>query len=236
MTDPTPQGPLPGLEADRYSLAEIDAHCRKAARGAGCPWGLAEEAGKAARWLAAHGLPGPEALAGLLQGPRTCTRDHVPRDTVPRGGDAGPECGLRHGAALSDRAERIAAGEAMEADVAQPLLVLALMGRTAAATGACFALDWDGGRAVCSRDGIMLDAPATAIATTAVAPTAVRLRVAALVPPPARCGVARRGTAQSRPVDPAAWAVLDRFAARTYVPATDDSRRTGAGAGLTDKD
>lgn len=46
----------------KLSLGEVEALCKKAARGAGLPWGLAEEAGFAARWLSAHGFDG----AGLL--------------------------------------------------------------------------------------------------------------------------------------------------------------------------
>ncbi len=49
-----------------WSLNEIEGLARKAARGSGLSWGLAEEAGKATRWLCAAGLPGADALAGLL--------------------------------------------------------------------------------------------------------------------------------------------------------------------------
>ena len=38
------------------SLNEIDVSVKRAARGVGMSWGLAEEAGKAARWLAARRL------------------------------------------------------------------------------------------------------------------------------------------------------------------------------------
>jgi hypothetical protein len=37
-------------------------------------------------------------------------------------------------------------------------------------------------------------------------------------------------------VDPDEWRVLEEFAARTYVPATDVSRLRGAGAGILDAD
>jgi hypothetical protein len=50
-----------------FSLNEIEAQLRKAARGAGLPWGLAEEAGKAARWLAMHGIDGLPASAALFE-------------------------------------------------------------------------------------------------------------------------------------------------------------------------
>jgi hypothetical protein len=49
-----------------FSLNEVEAMGKRAARGAGLDWGIAEEAGKAARWLTARGLPGPELLAELL--------------------------------------------------------------------------------------------------------------------------------------------------------------------------
>lgn len=53
------------------------------------------------------------------------------------------------------------------------------------------------------------------------------LKRAAQCPPP-----------QSGPVELAAedWTLLDRLAARTYVPSTEASRRAGAGAGLIDND
>ena len=61
------------------SLNEIESLCKKAARGAGLSWGLAEEAGKAARWLSAHGLDGPGVLA------RSCDRmTAVPTSNWPR--------------------------------------------------------------------------------------------------------------------------------------------------------
>ena len=37
------------------SLNEVEATAKKATRGAGYPWGLAEEAGKAVRWLCGAG-------------------------------------------------------------------------------------------------------------------------------------------------------------------------------------
>ena len=36
--------------------------------------------------------------------------------------------------------------------------------------------------------------------------------------------------------DPSAWAALTDLAHRTYAPATEESRRLGAGAGLSDND
>ena len=217
MSQPTMQGTAPGTEAARYTLAEIDALCGKAARGVGCPWGLAEEAGKAARWLAARGLPGPEALAALLEGARDCP-------CSGRGG--GPECALRFGARLADRVERIAAGEPVSGVVAQPLLVLAQLGRAATATASTFTVDWSGVRAHCGPAGLSIAANGDLLPAS----TSLRCRAGRAELPEAPA------EHRSRPVAASAWAMLERYAARTYAPATEASRQAGAGAGTVDND
>ena len=144
-----PLAPPPGIEGTwAVSLAEIDAMGRKAARGAGLPWGLAEEAGRAARHLAAWGLPGPEALAAL-----------VAAAALP----AGPAAG-----------------------------------------------DW-----AWAGSGRLGGLAIRRVAGSAHAP--------------------RHADAGARPVALATWRALDRYAHRTYAPATEASR-AGAGAGLTDSD
>jgi hypothetical protein len=99
-----------------FSLNEVEAMGKRAARGAGRDWGIAEEAGKAARWLTAHNLPGPELLAELLTRNEGLSYDEL----VPISTDgvwqakSGRLCPLIAGAALSDRAAEVAAGRAFE--------------------------------------------------------------------------------------------------------------------------
>ena len=50
-----------------YSLGEIEAECRKAAKGVGLTWGLAEEAGLIARHLSEFKLPGSDAIYMTLK-------------------------------------------------------------------------------------------------------------------------------------------------------------------------
>ncbi|MFV0430739.1 MAG: DUF3726 domain-containing protein [Alphaproteobacteria bacterium] len=50
-----------------YSLSEINALCRKAAKGAGLSWGQAEEVGKAATCLASYDINGLQYLYPLLK-------------------------------------------------------------------------------------------------------------------------------------------------------------------------
>ncbi len=70
LNDPTRSGPplsvAPGKTL-RLSRNEIESVCTKAARGAGMSWGLAEEAGYAAGWLASRGLDGAGVLARYLR-------------------------------------------------------------------------------------------------------------------------------------------------------------------------
>ena len=187
----------------KRTLAEIRSTCLKAARGAGCPWGLAEEAGEAARMLEAHGVPAVSALAALLQAPRACAC----------GGGSGPACGISEAAAWSDNPQ-----EAQYPSLAAPVLLLAPM---LAAGG--WRMEWPSGSATVV-DGLSLRG------AWPEEPVPVAIKRTAE-------GQAGQGPkSDSRPVDPADWAVLEAFAARTYVPETDESRAGGAGPDRADED
>jgi hypothetical protein len=215
-----------------WSLNEIEALSRKAARGAGLSWGLAEEAGKAARWLVAQGLPGPQVLADLLtrndgQSYETlCPHDEDEGRWTARGGTL---CPLISGAALCDHAARLAAGEALQLGrTASPMLLLPYLDAAARMAGRRVTVSWAGVSVTCGgADGIpadMADALSTEMAET----------VSIL---PGDC-------LETEPTSPAARAdipeatarKLDAFAQRTYAPETETSRLAGAGAGLTDND
>ena len=51
------------------SLNEVETMALKAARGAGLPWGIAEDVGRSAAWLARHAGGWAEFLLGLLEAP-----------------------------------------------------------------------------------------------------------------------------------------------------------------------
>ena len=108
-----------------FSLNEVEVTARKAARGAGYPWGLAEEAGRATRWLCAQGLPGCESLAALLDADLAAAlQDHMPGSLESPWRGRAELCPLGTGAALSDSAARVSGGTLDIADVAQPMLFL----------------------------------------------------------------------------------------------------------------
>ncbi|WP_170984285.1 DUF3726 domain-containing protein [Rhodoligotrophos defluvii] len=69
MTEPGSQGATPLARPPGMidlSMNEVEMTAYKAARGAGLPWGIAEDVGRAARWLARTGFDWSTALLSVL--------------------------------------------------------------------------------------------------------------------------------------------------------------------------
>jgi len=231
MTDPSMQGTPSGTLAERYSLAEIDATCRKATRGAGYPWGLAEEAGKAARWLAARGLPGPEALAGLLtENDGRAYADMQPVHTASGWQAAsGRLCPIMAGAALEDRAlDLVTDARVYASNLSWPLLLLPFLAQAARLANVGLATGWQDLEVLINPAGIGLNGPRERCLTAHTSRIDIQTADATPCPIPS--------SALGCPVPAPAWQILDRFSARTYVPASAASRLAGAGAGIHDSD
>jgi hypothetical protein len=217
--------------AARRSLNEVEAMGKRAARGAGLPWGLAEEAGKAARWLTEHGYPGAEQLADILT--RNDKRDYA--DLAPQDVDGiwqapcGRLCPLITGAALCDCAAEIADGRVIElGETAQPLLLVPYVAGAAKLTGAAITIAWDDVAVTLVSDGECIEGDHRSLAARSTARVLCRLAdsVDELSAP---------ASLANEPAVPAAtWNQLATFAQRTFAPATEASRLAGAGAGLSD--
>jgi hypothetical protein len=209
----------PATEGVALSDNEVESLCLKAARGAGLEWGLAEEAGQAARWLAARGVGGPAALLRHLLAARgkPASRPASVLALVPEGSE--PLCPIHLGATLSDVGTvqgTIAAGP-----VAAPLLLLPFLAHLAGGEG--IELSWETGRVGVGAGG--LEGDWTALAAM----------------PFAKVRIGRAGGAPiARPHVriPLAKATVDDLAAlamQTTVPATEQSR-SDAGAKIDDND
>lgn len=215
------------------SLNEVQALSQKAARGAGMDWGLAEEAGRAARLLAGATLPGPALLTGLLQ--RNDGMGYGDLCPVPDADGAwaatgGTLCPITAGAALCDRAADWAAGAELRlGPVAYPALMLPHMVWAADATNAPLALSWAGVRL--TRKGgqtfALSDSPDALICDTT---DWVTLSLATDAPGNPL------GTATCATIKDSTKEALGAFAHRTFAPETEERRLAGAGAGLTDND
>jgi hypothetical protein len=114
------------------SFSEVQDLCAKAARGAGLDWGLAEEAGFAARWLYARGLDGPGALLGFLEA------------------ESAENSPLGVGTAISDRAATVSA-----VPVRSPLLILPFLFLAANELGRTAQLVWQGNQVFVTPTGVI---------------------------------------------------------------------------------
>ncbi len=214
-----------------WSLNEIEATCRKAARGAGFSWGLAEEAGKAARWLTEQGHPGANLIARLLirhDGIAMSQLAPVRTEGV-WAAPGGMLCPIIAGTALSDRAALVVnVGELTIGQIAVPLVLCyfarALLGPDIQSVN----LSWDRAQATVTEIGLHVTGAPAAVHAESTQTVSIKANLAAFamqIPPPSDRSVSAKTVVQ-----------LQAFAQRTYAPATDLSRSAGAGAGETDND
>lgn len=216
------------------SLNEVEVYGRRAARGAGMFWGLAEEAGKAARWLAERGFPGVELLVRLLtanDGRSYESMAPVILDGHWRAPD-GDLCPLCSGAALSDRIDVLAPGEELCLNaLAYPLLLAPFLAQSRRSKDASYDLTWPGVRVSVFANGVTLECEEE-FAHLCERVDEVNVSV----------GSYREGHATHDPriasvkMPISVWRALNALAKCTYVPATEESRARGAGAGRTDND
>lgn len=212
-----------------FSLNEVDATAKKATRGVGYSWGQSEEAGKATRWLCAQGLDGLKALATLLI--YTDGTDIQKRAPHSLQGDwqaeSGAMCPIIAGTALADSAS-IWAGNGLNLNqIMVPVLILPFAAIAARDLDSLITIEWNGVMAVLDGSAISLTAPDTASLLETVEIVSIRLggQFGKTLP--------HQNRASHKVVD---WHILNQFAARTYAPATEESRLKGAGAGLSDND
>lgn len=214
-----------------WSLGEIETLSRKAAKGAGYSWGLAEEAGKCVRFLCAAGLPGAEALAGLLQlNDMRPYESYRPDCTSPVWrADPGPLCPVITGAALCDRAQDLVRGLTITlGPTAFPLLLLPAIASASDLAEVPLCISWP---------GLMLTRRDRETWIERTAPDTNPAELSGITvghstdKPGTRIRRAYRGE-----IAPEVAEILGVFAQRTYAPDTPESRLSGAGAGLTDND
>ncbi len=197
------------------SLGEFRALVAKAVRGAGCSWGMTEEAAYSARRLAEFGFPAGEMVVRLLQSMEGAAPGSLmPRASWKSAGDS--LCSICVGTAIADQAgcSDLSLGPTHEPALLAPLLMRTLPEGSAAQ----YSLLWDGGGCEVSASSIT---PAGQMPAEAV-PVSIHRRVTG-----DDSGVAIRHTRVE--IDPAVMRALEGFAHNVYAPATDESRAAGAG-------
>ncbi len=206
------------------SLNEVETLAKKAARGAGYPWGLAEEAGLATRWLWGQGIDGCQEIAGLLG---MCDGSDLsgwgPRPGAHWVAQYGTLCPIAAGAALSDHARLLPDETLTLENVARPMLLAPFAALAARRLQTQIALSWPETRLTTDGETLHIQGPAGAARATVTVAKAETLNNA--------CPKLTRANPDSDTLK-----CLETFAHRTYAPATQASRLNGAGAGLSDND
>lgn len=209
----------------RHSLNEIEMVLRKAAAGCGFPHGLAEDIGRAGAWLCAQGRDGLGAgLAGVAAGRAAPGGIHYDAREKAFADARVAWCGP----SAVDLLQCVETGDMVRlTGIDAPLLLVGFAGLAARDTG--ISLSFSNGCAVLVGPGglDMRGAMPSAGADAALAVTGRPDRSGPGVHEPSQDGI---------DIDAALWAEALALAARTYVPASDASRATGAGAGDIDND
>ncbi|WP_306150278.1 MULTISPECIES: DUF3726 domain-containing protein [unclassified Roseibium] len=208
------------------SLNEVEALAKKAARGAGYSWGLAEEAAMATRWLCARDIDGCRELAELL-----AARDgNGYADSAPVLGLSWISrgdwlCPVATGCALSDRAEALSNNALRIENVRRPILLAPFAASFARHLKKSLVLSWEGAQIATDGETFRV------VGETNVTVATVSIGFQQVFEAPSVQSHSKR----ARPNENSR-AILERFAHRTYAPATDTSRLSGAGAGISDND
>jgi hypothetical protein len=212
------------------SLNEIESLALKAARGAGMSWGLAEEAAVAASWLAVHDLPWAETLADLLAQKGVTCRPHFGGETIAPSRAGSRLCPILTGALLSDVGALVRPMEVRA--LLAPLWLAPFLARWTT-PDRVVRLAWE--EVTLSIGPDTLSGAGAASMEVLAAPFASRVEVA-LVPGADAAHPLRERNRDGYPVADDAWRALQVLEHRTYVPASAQSRLSGAGAGLLDND
>ncbi len=245
----------------RRTLFEVWRLCQKAAEGAGAPAGLDIAAADGALWLLARGLDVLDgytrAVEALDVGAGACTFDGAPDGAVL---DATGHPGALVAPALVDLLIARGGAPLAMAGLSAPLFLLPPTTHYAEdGWHLRFALHGPGGDrfVLVASPGasLAIHGPADGATIAAALAGPAEFAVEALATPPdgtpatgdegtlpclveasALAAAAARSVAEGIVIEAAPWARLQAFADRTLVPATDESRRRGAGAEVDDNE
>lgn len=230
--DPTRSGPpLQQTNGAWLSHNEIEQLCLKAARGAGMSWGLAEEAGYAAAWLARRGVDGPSAvLSQITHADGRSWYEICPEVTAGQvtARDGQELCPIALGSVLCDRGTSFIGSNEVAplavGPITNPVLLLPFLSDIARLCALSILLEWSGRRVFVGLNGeITGDIAALETERSLHAQISVRSGPEAANESAVRAFFVSEGTLSG----------LNRYALRTTVPASEMSR---AGAGADDAD
>ena len=217
-----------------YSIGEVESLVLKAYRGAGFSWGLAQEAGNAAAWMAMNSLPALDEFAHLLEHidrQVTGTLSPLINDKTCWVNPSKQLCPVITGAAFSESdldAFDLKQGLTIQA-VCQPMILVPFIAKSAKVLQRNIVLQFSEIKIICGKTGGGHHC-LTQLASTGAFIGDVSLLQTDRASPDS-VDIHQRAVAA-----PQSLKILNKLAHRTYVPASEESRLAGAGAGLLDND
>lgn len=205
------------------SLNETRALAQKAARGAGYPWGLAEEAAFATTWLCQRGQQGCEALVALLDaGFATDLSLHMPGSVEGTWVAQDALCPIATGASLSDAATRLLEAPIQLRNIAIPIFVVPFVAQAAKTLNTALQMEWADQSTVVTTDAVRGSYPdQNTLGAVAISKHTGQVPVTDII--------YRVDCADN------IYERLNAYAFKTYAPASEASRK-GAGSALSDND
>lgn len=220
------------MSTKELSIGELEALVLKACRGAGYSWGLSQEAGRAAAWLAIRGLPSADLFAFYL----SQINGVNPESLMPTGlntlltDNARPRCPVMTGALISDHG-KVAGTNIETGPVFSPAIILPFVAGCAKSAKTGLSVKVDGVEVWLNGAGELTSLPQDYDQFFDLNYSSI-VNIACLD----ECdGVPVTIESRRAVVSESQLQKLETLAYLTYVPASDQSR-SGAGAGLTDND
>lgn len=221
----------------KRSLNEIDQTSRKAARGCGLPWGIADEVGKSVRWLHVFGIAGANALTDLFRNYDHSTYFAYAQVSFqcPWRASSGVLSPLLVGPTLGDFIDGLEDQHIKTEKIAYPILAAGFLGQAALDPSQTVQLSWNKVTLELHRNMLIVEGDLFELMVDTCDGISCR-RISAEDQSIKKNGTVMELTIGDVDVDDSVWTKLDVYAHRTYVEATDENRMAGAGAGLLDND
>ena len=204
-----------------YSLGEIETQCKKASKGVGLTWGLAEEAGLIARHLSEFNLPGSDTIFINLK----FTEDNgwpdylASIESLDKGGE--PINGLLLGIMILDQVSDLVGHDtSFSESVVGPLAVVGALLRLQNERY-FFSISWQNCNIRMNGDGFSVEG--TNLNPQIVNDFTLSIFRSSIKP------VFEKEKNKRLPIK--CWDFLTKMANKTYVPESTQSRLLGAGAG-----
>lgn len=221
---------------NNYSLNETASLARLAARGAGYHWGLADEVYRSVFWLAQRNLPAPLLLSQLLKSYGAPNDVELAMPTISDGHVSARRdalCPILLGCSLVDRIDASIIGSTVTFDAVRcPLLIFPFIVELAIKFDCIVMIKLESADFVTDGTQVRFSSPAILELEHANA-GCIHFRRSDAIEFSASEELPLRSRVN---VDHEVWKTLKAFAHHTYAPATDASRLSGAGAGVSDND